>query len=248
MIKKFYIINLDKRKDRWENLNTIINSCSFNKENILRFSAIDGYNFSTEINRLGLENNKFIQLFTKYKKIVRKNEFACFLSHSLVLEKISNDDDLNDDDYVGIFEDDWNLCVDFEKNYEIFKQINLSEYDMDILYLGGRFFKQFDKNIGNYIYFKNTNHPNLYERHYDINIPPILWDRTTCNYVVKKSACKKILSLLMEKIVHKWDAIDAFYNHLKYEDIKTFDFFPHLFYSVLNNESDIQRNFEVIHF
>ena len=55
MIVCNYIINLDRRTDRWESINKIINSTCLKDDNFIRFSALDGQNFYSEMKRLNLE-------------------------------------------------------------------------------------------------------------------------------------------------------------------------------------------------
>ena len=52
-----YVINLDRRSDRWEEFVEKLNKTSeFSKETFIRISAFDGYNCKEEIKRYNLEN------------------------------------------------------------------------------------------------------------------------------------------------------------------------------------------------
>ena len=45
-IKYNYVINLNRRTDRWNNITKIINDTCLKNHNFIRFSAIDGNNFN----------------------------------------------------------------------------------------------------------------------------------------------------------------------------------------------------------
>ena len=142
MIVLNYVINLERNKDRWENINKIINSCCLKEYNFNRFDAFDGKNYENEIIKRGLENHPIILKLKENKATTPAGAFGCFMSHVLILQKIADDQSLNNNDYVGIYEDDFLISGTFEKfneNITKFNEINLNELDVELIYLGGRF-------------------------------------------------------------------------------------------------------------
>ena len=114
-----YWINLDRVKDRRNNMTSILSN--FPVPNI-RVSAIDGKNDSDD-NIYG----KFIGSNSKYKK----TEYACLLSHLNTLKQFSN----SKYDIALILEDD--ICLDFVKywNKSIQTIINEAPSNWDIIML-----------------------------------------------------------------------------------------------------------------
>ena len=53
-----YIINLDRRTDKWQEvINTINSSKELSKETFIRISAFDGKDYKNELTRYNLTNN-----------------------------------------------------------------------------------------------------------------------------------------------------------------------------------------------
>ena len=242
-----YVINLDRRKDRWDTfLDTVDKSIELKKEKFIRISAFDGREYPNEIERLSLEDNTIIKSIEENKITCNKGVLGCYMSHIIALSSILHNEDIKEDDYVGIYEDDVFLCDNFDTRYSEFKTINLKELNIDFLYTGGRFRSNFDRPLGKTEFFEQTTIPNIL---YRINKHPerYVWDRTTHAYIVKKDKCRDIIDLLSKECVHtsvKWDtkeliAIDNVYSSL-HKDIRMFDYIPHLFYSPINFKSDIQ--------
>ena len=65
------------------------------------------------------------------KLSVSKGVLGCLMSHLMLLQEIINNKDIEDNDYVGIYEDDIFYCDNFDKKYNEFKKINLSDYNVD---------------------------------------------------------------------------------------------------------------------
>ena len=142
MIVCNYIINLDRRTDRWESINKIINSTCLKDDNFIRFSALDGQNFYSELKRLNLESHPIINKMKENNVENSGGLLGCFLSHISVLQKIIDNTDINSSDYVGIYEDDFIISgtiSNFNDNYTSFKKIDLNKLGVDFIYLGGRF-------------------------------------------------------------------------------------------------------------
>ena len=241
--KHNYIINLDRRKDRWESITNLIKSSpSLSQEEFIRFSAFDAYDFQNEINRFGIHDHPIINDMKLIKKILKIGELGCYLSHTLLLKHIIENDDILDDDLVSIYEDDFCLCDNFESNYKNFINIDLQKYDIDFLYTGGRFWSQYiPQQIDNDYFEKISDFDSIYYRKKLLQ-NPIEWDRTTTSYIIKKSVSKKVYNLLIKRFIENCKAIDHSFVSL-YKDIKMYDYIPHLFWCQWNSEdSDIQNS------
>ena len=244
-IKQNYIINLDRRPDRWDKFISTMNSNKlFSKEPYTRFSAFDGNKHTEELERFKLVDHPLIKKIKEKKLVVPKGVFGCMISHLMILYKIRDDPTLLDNDYVGIFEDDFFFSNNFDTNYAIFKTINLNSLDVELLYLGGR--SNSDYNIVSHMH-QRTSNPNIYYRsNYDIKSEDI-WCRGAFSYAVRKSACNKLIDCIINdflspKYGDPFKPVDHIYTDA-YQTIKTFDFFPHLFYAEVNAPySDIQHS------
>ena len=233
-----YVINLKRRLDRWTYFIENKKNTIFNNEIFIQFDAFDGFDHINEIKRFNLENNPLILFLQKNKIIVNKGVLGCYLSHLIILKSIMENIDINDDEYIGIYEDDIFYCSDFDNKYEQFKNINLNELNIEFLYLGGRFKPNFSYNHNDDMFIKTSN-KNIFFRNKCLK--NIMWDRGTYSYIIKKKICSKLYDLLINIPIknNKLDAIDSVYNLLN-KNIKMFDYFPHLFYSPVNYKSDIQ--------
>ena len=80
---------------------------------------------------------------------------------------------------------------------------------------------------------------------YDFNV-----DRTTHNYVLKKKHVNKIIDLIEENFNSDTNIIieiDIFYVIQQYKNnIVSYDYFPHVFYSPFEYQSDIQNTSDMI--
>jgi len=121
-----YVINLDRNKDRLENIKSYFES---NQIQFERFTAVDGKSI------ISLEAQKTINNLRKSKypgsnHILSIGEIGCASSHLKLYEKLL----ASDQEYFIIIEDD----VEFDKNFKLFlEQINkLSKIDFDVLFLG----------------------------------------------------------------------------------------------------------------
>ncbi len=233
-----YIINLDRRPDKWEEtIQNIKSSKELSKETFIRISAFDGFNYKDEIKKYHLEHNVVYNYLKTYKIPIFLGVYGCYMSHLIVLYNILQNNDIKENDYVGVYEDDFQLSKNFDKKYKKFKKINLDELGVEFMYLGGRFEPHF-KCEG----LEKTTHPNIFYRNNHEKISNHDWERTTHAYIVKKSICKKLISLLTTKFINQiliFRPIDHIYNSL-YKDIKMFDYFQHLYYSEVDYKTDIQ--------
>jgi GR25 family glycosyltransferase involved in LPS biosynthesis len=246
MIKCNYVINLTRRPDRWEQFLKNKDKTILKNENFIRFAAFDGFNCEDEIKRFGIENHVIFRFMKQIKLSVPKGVLGCLMSHLMLLQEIINNKDINDEDYVGIYEDDIFYCDDFDKKYNEFKKINLSKYNVDFIYLGGRFDKHFDCRYSPdfNLMFEKTDNQNLIKRKQMI-YRNFNWDRCTFAFVIRKNICKKLMEIISSSFVKKeggiikFEAIDYVYT-CAFNKVNMFDFVPHLYYSPLNYNTDIQ--------
>jgi len=215
--KKCFVINLDRRPDRY---NDFKNSIPFDSSICERFSAIDG----KTITNYSVKENPYVM--------------GCHLSHKKILENVINDDTISNDEFIIIFEDDVFFTKNFIKDVENIKKskdiIDLNS----IIYIGGRFKISFKpSSYTGWSFLKN----NIYLKGNYKNITSPDYDRTTNVIILSKFACKEIIE--KTKDVKASIPIDSLYNNIrKYiPDMKLYDLFPHLCYSPVDYKTDIQN-------
>jgi GR25 family glycosyltransferase involved in LPS biosynthesis len=215
--KKCFVINLDRRPDRYDEFKSRI---PFDSTICQRFSAIDGKTIPHMI-----KENPFVM--------------GCHQSHKKILEIVMNDESIADDDFIIIFEDDVFFSKNFIKDIEYIKKskdiIDLNS----IIYIGGRFKISFKPSsytgwsfLKNNLYLKYGNYGNISSPDYD---------RTTNVIILSKTACREIIE--KTKNVKFSEPIDSLYNGIrKYiPEMKIYDLFPHLCYSPTDYKTDIQN-------
>ena len=124
-----YLINLDKRLDRYEETYKELNKINLN--NFIRFSAI--YPEIEEIKESNLINPS--KLWKKKNIEYLKCAGGCKMSHLQILKSAYSNSSSNNTDYIMILEDD----VIFIENTNIYLSLALNDLeniDWDILYLG----------------------------------------------------------------------------------------------------------------
>ena len=215
--KKIYVINLDRRPERYKEF---LSKIPFDSDTCQRFSAIDGKN----IKHHTVKENPFVM--------------ACHQSHKTIFQMCIDDDLINDEDLILIFEDDVFFSEAFEKelntNLSLIKELPPNF----ILYIGGRFVKSFKPTSLN---GWNKVTSTLYHKIGDYNtIKGSNYDRTTHSYILTKYACKEIIE--KTKHIASSQPIDSLLNNIrKYvPDMKLYDIFPHLCYSPINYKTVIQ--------
>ena len=131
---EIWILNLERRSDRWKDMNEKVAKYDLNA---YRINAIDGSKFNFE---------KYKELFSLRDYRLRvKNPYqhhqynrgvlGCALSHYTMWESIINNDNMSNEDYILIMEDDCKFVDDFEtKFYELLEQLKYIYWD--ICYLG----------------------------------------------------------------------------------------------------------------
>jgi GR25 family glycosyltransferase involved in LPS biosynthesis len=217
--KKRFVINLKRREDRYIEF---LNRIPFDSDVCERFIATDGKDLKHHCTE-----NPFVM--------------GCHMSHKDILIKVIEDEKLNDNDLILIFEDDVFFNDNFESDLKNTIPI-LKNLDPNfILYIGGRFKKNFKpsslkewENVDLKLYNKKGDYKTIKSSDYD---------RTTNVIILTKYSCKEIIN--KTKDVKFSEPIDSLYNNIrKYiPDIKVYDIFPHLCYSPINYKSDIQIKF-----
>jgi len=240
-----YVINLDRRPDRYSDfLEKIEKTDLFKNENFIRFSAFDGANFKNELKRFDYENHPLINNLKNISKTdkIKTGELGAFISHLEVLKAISINNNINEDDYVKVFEDDIFFNNDFIQNYNklnvIFKEENKNR---NFIYLGGRFTDSFDININNNDFYQKPPGNDFIYKRKPIQNPGfnMQWDRINCSYMIKKSFSQQFYNIILKITEEKFMPIDTLYLML-HTHLDFYEFYPHLFWSPLNYKSDIQ--------
>ena len=133
-----YFINLDKRSDRWENLQALFEVCATKSVlKPIRFSAVDGkeLEWNDEYKTLFRRDEKFVALNPYYfiKEYLYKGEIGCALSHYNAWKHIAN---LPNGEVVGVFEDDIYFNIGFSDRIRELKKWMLDSKELDIVFLG----------------------------------------------------------------------------------------------------------------
>lgn len=235
MIKLIKVINLDKRPKRFETFLKNISNSNFKNNNIERFSAIDGLDIIDDIKAKKLESDQIFKELSNLDINIPRGELGCLLSHYFVLNEISQNVKLSDDDFVLIFEDD--VFFTDHDNGIYFDQIEefAKTNKVDFLFVAGRWQKHF---IPKSINFFEQKSKHFFKR---ISGQGYDWDRCSPAYICSKNGAREMsLRVLTQFIkIKKWIAIDTIYAQST-KNILSYDFFPHIYYSERDYETDIQ--------
>lgn len=231
---KTFVINLDRREDRYARFLRTFESFGLNHE---RFSGVDGKNLINLGNLSEFEKILLQKLSSNQRN--PKNQvpglFGCWLSHYYLWSKLTFDEF---NDFYVIFEDDVYITGDFEERYE--QILSVLTPDFDIYYLGGRYRESFlPKNMNKWrttrlgeVYFYHSEDKKALD--YD-------HDRGLFSYVVTKSGARKMVNLLHEML--EGDsviaAVDGWVNENR-EKINVCDAFPHITWAKVGESSDIR--------
>jgi GR25 family glycosyltransferase involved in LPS biosynthesis len=218
MIIKKFVINLDRRPDRLEGFYT-----RYGAEDVERFSAFDGKYFNGSHAILDALIRRHPGSETT------PGMFGCWMSHLGLWEKLISS---NEDAFL-IFEDDAFFTDEFMNKLNFV--LNNIDNEMSLVYFGGRFrpnFKPADEN--NWMKYKNFWQPKKLILGKDL-------DRTTHGYVITKNGAKKALELYSYSVYlpRGITAIDGWLNENRL-NLCSLDIFPHVCYSPMNYQSDIQ--------
>ena len=233
-------INLDRRTDRYNNTLQKLHKLGFTKNNIKKFSAINGNNLIGDLKNKNYFDDIIFNAIKNVKIDYKTCALACLLSHYFLLKEISNDNTINENSIVFIFEDDFFVNENYLNNNpfnEIINKLNnIVDKDWNMIYFGGRFNVNFIP--VNYVFFKN-----IYENFYlKLKGFGYDYDRTTHCYAVKKNNVNKICNVILNNFIDSqtpYVQIDTLYNCT---NLKMYDYFPHIFYSPLEYTTDIQHS------
>lgn len=195
-ISQFYYINLDRRKDRLKNILKEIKKSVVIKDNIVRYSGIDGREldlFSVPQyilkNKNSIENIKSKKIYS-YGVSLTYGSLACAISHYNLFNKCYENNNGN----ILILEDDVLISSDIDLYLE---KINGCNLHYDIFYLG----------------IHRSKHSKLIKTEYaDIfNLKGIFWGGFA--YVLTPRACEFIIKNVFP-ISQQFDsAINQQINH-----------------------------------
>lgn len=224
---KTYVLNLDKRLDRWEKFkNKAIDLKNFNYE---RFSSIDGSKLKS--------TPQLQRIFDGNDYNMRVGLVGCAMSHiKLYIELLYSDYDV-----FCIFEDDIDFTPRFDKKLlHVYNQIKIT--DWDILLLGNHLYLQY---ITEDVYNK-IKMPFIEK-----------WDKITSlsksvggtgGYLISKKGAQKLLDIINKNGMS--NGIDTVQQKFA-DELNIFYANPHLIYSEcyrpeigIKVDSDIQYNFD----
>ncbi len=216
-VKKF-VINLDRRKDRYE---TFLKNCPY--KDVERISAFDGMYplLNKNVDFYNFIKDAFPKLYS--------GEYGCWVSHLKVWKKIIDDNI----PYAIIFEDDPIFCENFKQKCDKLLNENIDKIDT-ILYLGG-------VEKPDFIIEKAINiNENLIKFDYNAKWK-LNFNFGTFSYLITKDLCKYFMNCLMLKIKGKRNAVDCFMlNMLQFKKLDIYCSKPFLSHSIIASEnSDI---------
>ena len=157
----------------------------------------------------------------------KKGEIGCILSHLLVWRSIYQNNNFEKNDLFAIFEDDAFFTDNFNEKWE--KSLKkIKNNDIDILYIGGAFIKDFQSN--NLDKWEKVD-DNLYKTS---NEP-----RTTHGYIITKKGAEKLIELANSEY-GICEPLDVWMMNVM-NQLNSYTIFPLLCWSPENYETDIQK-------
>ena len=218
-----YIINLDRRPDRYEKL---IQNQEIQKLKYTRFSAIDGEKLTP--------NNKLQYIFQNNDFNMRKGMVGCAMSHIKLYIQLLNDNSTN---IYCILEDD----LDFTDNFVDKINICLTKmnHDWDMLYLGHHLWTEYiDENV-----YSKTIEPDVkqYNRFESLKMSM----GGTGGYLINKKGAEKLLDFINN--TGMTNGIDTV-QQKSADNLNIYYCYPHLIYSECYRgensvDTDIQKDF-----
>ncbi len=182
-VKKTFMINLDRRKDRWTKMMNLFKTKNIDTNQITRFGAVDGrtYDFSA-----------FLRLFTNVDLSIIKNPYpshefkkgvlGCALSHYKIWTFI-NAHGNNDEDIFLVLEDDIEFTDNFIEKYNDIRYKLSNDNDWGIIFLGFTDDKNINGDIMKYDSIKQ------FSGHKRLN------GGGTFAYLIKKKAANKLIEI-----------------------------------------------------
>lgn len=220
LFEKIYLINLDKRKDRFENFTKIAEKYNLSFE---RIKAFDGYslineNFTYESKKISFIKNEFYKHepgnsfgIENYHNKYFKGAVGCLISHLEAIKMAEK----NNYSSILLLEDDVAFSDDFET--KIKNLYNNFPKQWDMFYLSGSLIKEGEK----FKYYSE-----------------LISSHTTHSYAINSSVFKILIKLLEKNMFIK--PIDSCYVSIQ-ESIKSFIAMPFLTYQS-NGFSDIHNS------
>jgi len=213
------IVNLERRPDRKDKVNKLFNNENIHSWNF--YKAVDGNEIELDINNAKLfHGNDFGS---------RKGVIGCALSHYYIWKELLQDTDNN---FYVIFEDDIELCSDFQKRLN---SLNQEMNDREYLLLG---YSMFDK--------LRKQNSSLYNNKNDVikvkSLDKKLYIGGTFGYSINKTGAKKMIDYIEKHgIKHGIDYLILINN-----DLLSYECNPQLVFSEWNEngkniDSDIQN-------
>lgn len=222
---KTFVINLDRRTDRWENF---LKHPEPKFLEYTRFSAIDG---SKLIPTLQLQ-----QIFDNNDYNMRQGMVGCAMSHIKLCIQLLEDEET---DVYCLLEDDLDFVPEFEKKL-LYCEQELNKTDWDIFYLGHHLWKQFiDKDV-----YSKTLWPKIEQFNRSESLIRSMGG--TIGYMINKKGAEKLLDYI--NITGMTNGIDTVHQKAS-NIINAFYAYPHLIYSECYREgeneldTDIQFNY-----
>jgi len=213
---KRFVINLKRRPDRLEQF---YKRCPYPRESIEVVYAFDG-------KKPEGESKKERKLIPKFPKDRQPGAIGCSISHLRIWKKMVNENIPQ----ALIFEDD---CY-FDPGFSSFMESLEIPPDFKILYLGGRFEKNFIVPPNGIIPVNDR----IYQ-HNDLNWNNRLHERTTHCYIITVELAKFLINLF--EIVDHPQPVDQFIIHsLKALKIPVHSTYPLMCWSPIVGDSDIR--------
>ena len=174
---KTYVLNLDRRSDRWENF--VKNSSELNFLKYERFSAVDGIkvNSTTQLQRI-FNNNDYN---------MKVGMVGCLMSHiKMYIELINSEYNV-----YCILEDDIEITSNFQNKFlNIFQQLKNNHWDL--VYLGHHLRNLNDKEYSyNQTIMPTIKKTNIYES-FQLSLGG------TIGYLITKSGAQKLLDFISD--------------------------------------------------
>lgn len=221
---KTFVINLDRRPDRYEDF---VSNFQIHNLKYERFSAVDGEKLNP--------NCQLQHIFENNDYNMRKGMVGCAMSHIKLYIQLLKDEDVDtycilEDDltFVDNFTDKLNLCIR-----------NLEATDWDLLYLGHHLWKDYiDENS-----YNKSLDPIIkqYNRFESLKMSM----GGTGGYLINKKGAEKLLEFINKHGMT--NGIDTV-QQKSADDLNVYYCYPHLIYSECfmgeeNVDTDIQKDF-----
>lgn len=222
---KTFVINLDRREDRWVDFTKNAKGIEF--LNYHRYSAIDGCQL--------ISTPQLHRIFDGNDYNMRSGMVGCAMSHIKLYVELLN----SDDDAYCILEDDLEFAPDFrEKFTHMYNKVRL--FDWDIVYLGHHLFKD---HITADSYDK-TKMPKIEKWSCQMSFSRSMGG--TGGYVISKKGAQRMLDFI--NTTGMTNGIDTVQQKAA-DLLNIFYITPHLIYSECfrgdnNPDTDIQYNYE----